>query len=209
MEIFGKDPLLTKTIPEAAAKLMYKQFALEFSTPDILPITFSTGWVEILKFVSQQEHQSFSMDVCGVSIEYQTEYSETDKCTNITPNMIHNKQMVFTTEQIQMVPGSKIDDAMLSRFNSWRTANLTETQDKVERDIRQVLWTDFGINLPNAACVLPIMAAVYTVGVELARDRKQTINMYNIFEIDNLEGDHIVLTPLSIIKQYLKDDTKK
>jgi hypothetical protein len=53
------------------------------------------------------------------------------------------------------------------------------------------------------------MGATYTAGIQIARETKQTINMYNIFEIDIVEGDKVLLTPLAFVKQWLKDDSKK
>ena len=53
------------------------------------------------------------------------------------------------------------------------------------------------------------MAATYVAGIQLARQSKDTINMYNIFEIDVVEDDKILLTPLATVKQWLKDDSKK
>ena len=60
-----------------------------------------------------------------------------------------------------------------------------------------------------SASVFPIMSAAYAAGIQIARETKQTVNMYNIFEIDVVEGDRVLLTPLATIKQYLKNDSKK
>ena len=59
-----------------------------------------------------------------------------------------------------------------------------------------------------SAAIYPILGATYAAGVQLARELKETINMYNIFEIDIVE-DKVVLTPLAFVKQFLKDDSKK
>jgi hypothetical protein len=59
------------------------------------------------------------------------------------------------------------------------------------------------------AAIYPIVGAAYAAGVQLAKETKNTINMYNIFEIDVVEGDKIILTPLAYVKQFLKNDSKK
>jgi hypothetical protein len=56
--------------------------------------------------------------------------------------------------------------------------------------------------------IYPTIGATYAAGIELAKELKTTINMYNIFEID-VSGDKILLTPLATVKQWLKDDSKK
>ena len=84
-----------------------------------------------------------------------------------------------------------------------------ETLDRIETNVFQECLQDFGVNLMRSPAVIPIMAAAYVAGIQLARETKQTINMYNIFEIDVVEGDKILLTPLATVKQYLKNDSKK
>jgi hypothetical protein len=61
----------------------------------------------------------------------------------------------------------------------------------------------------TSAAVFPLMSAVYTAGVTVARDTKQPINMYNIFEIRIAPDETIILKPLAEIKQSLKSDTVK
>ena len=51
-------------------------------------------------------------------------------------------------------------------------------------------------------------AATYAVGLQIARQTKTTVNMYNVFEIDVTDDDTILLTPLAMVKQYLKNDSK-
>ena len=86
--------------------------------------------------------------------------------------------------------------------------NLTETVDKVETEIFSTCLNDYGINLMRSAAILPMMAATYAAGLQLARSSKATVNMYNIFEIDIVEDDRVLLTPLATVKQYLKNDSK-
>ena len=66
----------------------------------------------------------------------------------------------------------------------------------------------FGLDLRVPATVIPLMAATYAVGLQIARQTKVTLNMYNVFEIDVTEDDKILLTPLAMVKQYLKNDSK-
>ena len=81
--------------------------------------------------------------------------------------------------------------------------------DVVENKVFETILNDFGINLMVPAAIYPIIGATYAAGIQIARETKQTVNMYNIFEIDVVEDDKIILTPLAYIKQWLKDDSKK
>ena len=56
--------------------------------------------------------------------------------------------------------------------------------------------------------IYPTIGATYAAGIELAKELKTTINMYNVFNI-NVAGDTIILTPLAALKQGLKHDSKK
>jgi hypothetical protein len=54
-----------------------------------------------------------------------------------------------------------------------------------------------------------MMAATYAAGLGVARRTKQTVNMYNVFQIDIADGGVVVLTPLADIKYHIKCDDKK
>ena len=108
-----------------------------------------------------------------------------------------------------IVSGSSYTDKLLQDYNAWRTANLLETVDKIERQIYTRIMKDFGIDLMVQATVLPLLSAVYVAGVTIARTTGKKVNMYNIFEITVDECDDIILTPLAYVKQALKDDSKK
>ena len=209
MDVFRGNIALCETIPGVASQLIHDEFKLSIVDPTTVPITFVTGWTEILKFVGSQKCDEFAMKVGGVSIEYVTEYSETDKNTNIVPQMFHETSPVFVKQEHQIVPGSSAMDEMLERYNVWRTANLAETCDKIERDVYSKVLNEYGIDLMTQVAILPILAATYVAGVQIARETRETVNMYNIFEIDVYEDDRVVLTPLSTVKQYLKNDSKK
>ena len=84
-----------------------------------------------------------------------------------------------------------------------------ETIDKIERDIYAIVLNEYGINLMVSATIFPLMAATYVAGLQVARETRETVNMYNIFEIDVVDDDMVILTPLSTVKQYLKNDSKK
>lgn len=209
METFDGNIILTKTIPEVAAQLFHDEFGINIYDHSHIPIVFTVGWTEILKFVGSQQQDEFAIDVCGVSLEYVTEFSESDKSSNIVPQMLHKKTPIFMKQDHQAVTGSTYNDELLSKYNNWRTVNLAETIDKIERDIYSIVLNDYGINLMVSATIFPLMAATYVAGLQIARETRQTVNMYNIFEIDVVDDDRILLTPLSTVKQYLKDDSKK
>lgn len=209
MEVFNGNTVLTQKIPEVTARLFYDEFGINVYDHSHIPIVFTVGWTEILKFVGSQEADEFAIDVGGVSLEYVTEYSESDKSTNIVPQMLHKKTPIFVKQQHQTVTGSSFQDEMLSKYNAWRTVNLAETIDKIERDIYDIVLREYGINLMASATIFPLMAATYVAGLQIARESRDTVNMYNIFEIDVVDDDRIILTPLSTVKQYLKNDSKK
>ena len=209
MEVFNGNTVLTQKIPEVTARLFYDEFGINVYDHSHIPIVFTVGWTEMLKFVGSQEADEFAIDVGGVSLEYVTEYSESDKSTNIVPQMLHKKTPIFVKQQHQTVTGSSFQDEMLSKYNAWRTVNLAETIDKIERDIYDIVLREYGINLMASATIFPLMAATYVAGLQIARESRDTVNMYNIFEIDVVDDDRIILTPLSTVKQYLKNDSKK
>ena len=209
METFVGNPILTQTIPGIASKLFEDEFNITLMDPTYVPIVFTTGWTEVLKFVGSQDVDEFAIDVCGISLEYVTEYSETDKSTNIVPQLIHKRTPIFTKQSHEQVPGASFNAELNAKYNAWRTENLTEILDKMERDTSAFVLDNYGIDLMVSASVFPIMSAAYAAGIQVARETKQTVNMYNIFEIDVVEGDRILLTPLATIKQYLKNDSKK
>lgn len=206
---FEYDKVMTDAIPETAVQLFYNEFGINFSDKSLIPIVFTIGWGEILKFIGGQVVDEFAMDVCGVSVEYVTEYSESDKPTNIVPQMYHRRLPVFSNKEHIIVSGSSYTDKLLQDYNAWRTANLLETVDKIERQIYTRIMKDFGIDLMVQATVLPLLSAVYVAGVTIARTTGKKVNMYNIFEITVDECDDIILTPLAYVKQALKDDSKK
>lgn len=209
MEVFEGNTILTDTIPSVAAALMYDEFGTNFQDKSHIPIIFTIGWTEILKFVGSQTVDEFAIDVNGVSLEYVTEYSRSDKSSNIVPQLIHKRLPLFIKQNHQVVPGSSFNDELNAKYNSWRSVNLAETLDKIERDVFAMALEEYGINLMVSATVMPLMAATYAAGHRIASETKQTINMYNIFEIDVIDEGKTILTPLSTIKQYLKNDSKK
>ena len=145
-----------------------------------------------------------------MTLEYVTEYSESDKPTNIVPQMYHKRMPIFMERDHQQVAGASINEDLLNSYNTWRTNNLTEVLDKIEQATENEVRTVFGIYLMQSAAMLPIIAAAYAAGVEIAKETHETVNMYEIFEIDVFPEDGTVnLTPLAYIKQGIKDDAKK
>ena len=195
-------------IPNIAAGIFHEEFGISIADTSFIPIVFTVGWQKILEFVGSQPTDELAIDICGISLEYVTDYSESDKSANIVPQMIHKKNPIFTRQDHTEVIGAKHNEDLLNRYNSWRTVNLTETVDKVETEIFSTCLNDYGINLMRSAAILPMMAATYAAGLQLARSSKATVNMYNIFEIDIVEDDRVLLTPLATVKQYLKNDSK-
>lgn len=209
MESYKNDPILSKQIPEIAARLIHDEFGVNIYDHSHIPIIFTTGWTEILKKLGSEPTDEGKVDVCGVQLEYMTEYSESDKPTNIVPQMRHVKTPIFTQHDNQSVLGASYTDELISKYSSWRSVYAMETQVGIENEIFRIILDDYGINLMVADAIYPIMAATYAAGLQLARESKETINMYNIFEIDVVEDDKILLTPLATVKQWLKNDSKR
>ena len=209
MESYKNDPILSKQIPEIAARLIHDEFGVNIYDHSHIPIIFTTGWTEILKKLGSEPTDEGKVDVCGVQLEYMTEYSESDKPTNIVPQMRHVKTPIFTQRDNQSVIGASYTDELISKYSSWRSVYAMETMVGIENEIFRIILDDYGINLMVADAIYPIMAATYAAGLQLARESKETINMYNIFEIDVVEDDKILLTPLATVKQWLKNDSKR
>ena len=209
MESYKNDPILSKQIPEIAARLIHDEFGVNIYDHSHIPIIFTTGWTEILKKLGSEPTDEGKVDVCGVQLEYMTEYSESDKPTNIVPQMRHVKTPIFTQRDNQTVLGASYTDELISKYSSWRSVYAMETQVGIENEFFRIILDDYGINLMVADAIYPIMAATYAAGLQLARESKETINMYNIFEIDVVEDDKILLTPLATVKQWLKNDSKR
>ena len=200
-----------KTIPAVAAELFAREFGITIDDPEhVIPIVFSTGWKHILKFAKSQPSAEFAIDICGLSLEYLTEISDSDKPTNIIPQLVHKRTPIFMEHEHHVTAGTSINEELLTSYNSWRTVNLTEVLDKIEQDTENEVRNTYGIYLMQSASVLPILAAPYSAGIQVARETGNTVNMYELFEIDVFPEDgSIHVTPLAAIKQGLKDDNKK
>lgn len=206
---YAGNEILSQTIPEVTSELFYGEFGIDLPDPkSLIPIVFTIGWKHILQFVQRQPMDEFSINIGGIALEYVTEVSDSDKGRNIVPQMFHVKAPIFKKNDHDAVPGSNINDELLNRYNAWRTVNLAETVNTVEMSVYQEVLDTFGLDLRIPATVIPLLAATYAVGLQIARQTKTTVNMYNVFEIDVTDDDTILLTPLAMVKQYLKNDSK-
>lgn len=209
VETYRGNEILSKTIPEVTSDLFYDEFGVNLPDPtSTVPIVFTTGWKHILQYVQRQPVDEFAINIGGVSLEYVTETSESDKSTNIVPQLYHTKAPIFKKNDHEAVPGSNYNDDLLNKYNNWRTVNLAETVSVVENAVTKEVLDTFGIDLRVSATVIPLMAATYAVGLQIARETHTTVNMYNVFEIDVTEDDTVLLTPLAMIKQHIKNDSK-
>jgi hypothetical protein len=207
---FAGDKVISETIPDIVAELFKREFGITIDDHrHVVPIVFSTAWKHILRYMGSQQLPEFMVNVGGgVQIEYITEYSESDKPTNIIPRMKHTGIPIFKSKEIQVGSAAESNQSILNSYNEWRSVNLTEVLDKVENETENEVRNTFAIYLMHAAAVTPMIAATYAAGVQLAIETKKTINMYGYFEID-CYNDEITLTPLAAIKQGLKNDGKK
>lgn len=211
MEQFENNYVLSKEIPKIAAELIYYTFDINITDAynSVIPLVWTEGWKHIIDYMGSQQTDEFAIDVFGISVEYVTEFSETDKSRNIVPQLIHKQAPVFVEGDKSTDPAFKQHGQMVEKYNRWRTVNLQETITKVENDVRDAMLNQFGIDLTDPVAVFPFMAATYAAGLAIAKDTKKTVNMYNVFEIDIMDGDKIVLTPLNVIKHGFKNDDSR
>ena len=208
---FQNDKVQAHLIPAITAELFERQFGITIQDPEhTVPIVFSTCWKHILKFAKAQPSAEFAVDVCGLSLEYVTEYSESDKPTNIIPQLVYKSTPIFTEREHGTISAATVDAELLSGYNAWRSTYMSEVLDKVENDTENEVRTNYGICLMHSVAVMPMCAAAYAAGIQIAETTHETVNMYSLYEIDVFEEDgsrHI--TPLAAIKQGLKDDNKQ
>ena len=210
VKVYQDDIYLSQRIPDTVSELFHDQFGIYIPKPRYtVPIVVDTAWKHILRFVQKQPVDEFSIEIAGVYLEYVTDISESDKSTNINPQLYHKKCGIFKKTEHNATLGSDIMQEQLQKYTEWRTVNLTEHLTTLEDAIAAEVISEYGLSLNVSAAILPLLSAAYTVAVEIARDTKQTINFYHYFEIDVMEDETVLLTPLSPIKQNIKNDDKK
>lgn len=207
---FAADPILSERIPSIVNGLFHDQFGIYMPVPELtVPIVIDVAWKHILKFVQDQTVDEFSIDIAGVQLEYVTDISESDKATNIVPQLFHKRLGIFKKTEHNETIGSNIQQEQFQKYTEWRTVNLTEHLTDLENNISSEIMSEYGLNLNTPVVILPLLSAAYTVAVEISREKHQTVNFYNLFEIDVMDDEHILLNPLSPIKQNIKNDSKK
>ena len=207
MSTFADDPVLAVQLPELAMELFRREFGITISERSFIPIAWSTTWQKTMEFLYSQPNAEYSLKMPGFTVEYRTNMSKSDKSSNIVPELYHDYVPIFRDQPHAAVSGADFNQTLAARYNEWRSVNMTEVIDLVERETFTYLDETYGINLMLTPTVMPLFAAVYTAGVTLAREGKP-INLYNWFTITEKSGN-IILTPLAAIKQALKDDNKK
>ena len=214
---YAHDPNLSTTIPKIVEQLFYEEFGVNL--PDVtetVPIIFEVGWKVIKEYVEKQPTDEFSIDICGVSFEYTTEYVDAEKGTNITPHLVHLRNSVFMKSDHPVVSGADYKSSLMNRYNTWRTVNLQETVASIENKIYAELIDTYGIDLQVPCAVLPVLSAVYTAGVQVARDMCKNadydpnvyLELYNVMAIMVDEEETVLLRPLRTLKEGVKGDSK-
>ena len=214
---YAHDSTLSTTIPGIVSKLFYNQFGINIPDEKMtVPIVFEVAWKAIKQYVEKQPVDEFSIDVCGVSFEYTTERTDAEKGTNITPNLVHLRNMTFMRNDQSFVSGSDYKNALNTKYNAWRTVNLQETIAVIENEVYAELINTYGIDLTVPNAVLPLVAATYTAAVECTRnmcknanyDPKVHLELYNVMAIKVDEDDTVRLRPLRTLKEGVKGDSK-
>lgn len=208
METFKDDPIISEMLPKVALELFYDEFGARITDPAAVPVVWTTCMNHLMNFMHSQESEEFSLSIPGFTIQYITEYSESDKARNIVPELYHDNIPIFRKKDHNVVPGSDYNQQLSIKYNDWRSVNGTETIDKVEMDVFEECSTRWGLYLMISATVMPLMGAIYAAGVQIAMEKGIPVNMYNWFTI-NVRNDKIFLTPSASIKQGLKDDGKR
>lgn len=214
---YAHDVRLSTVIPSIVEKLFYEQFGVNL--PDVketVPIVFEVTWKAIKEYVEQQPKDEFSIDVCGVSFEYVTEFTDAEKGTNITPHLLHTRNNVFERNEHEVISGSDYKSSLLNRYNTWRTVNLQETIASIETKVYADLIQEYGIDLTIPAAVFPMVSATYTAAVQVARDMCKAadydpstyLELYNVMAIRVDEDETVLLRPLRTLKEGVKGDSK-
>lgn len=211
MEPYKNNLLLANKLPELALKLLEAQFDLTIMSLEAIPITFTIGWKEILAQLRAEQAEECKVQVAGIQIEYLTEKSESDKSTNIVPQMVHVKRPLFQKKQKSApVSGYESTDHLNLEYNAWKSVYAAEVIEAVENKVFARILNEYGINLKTAGAVYPILGAVYAAAIEFAKELKTEINVYDIYTVRVIEETNdIILKPLAAIKQSLKNDAKK
>lgn len=210
VKVYQSDIVCSQRIPDTVADLFHDQFGIYMPTPRItVPIVVDVTWKHILRFVQKQPVDEFSIEIAGVLLEYVTDISESDKSTNIVPQLYHKKLGIFKKNEHNTTIGTDIIQEQLQKYNDWRSVNLTEHLTTLEDSVAAEVLAEYGLSLNASAAILPLISAAYTVAVEIARESHETVNFYNYFEIDVMADEKIILTPLAPIKQNIKNDDKK
>jgi len=209
MEPYESSPILMNEIPDIAKGIFEAEFGITVRIPEAFPLAFMFGWEAVTRFAQEQPTPEFAITIAGVSLQYVTDLSESDKARNIVPQLIHEDDPIFKQINHNDSIGVKSNADMIESYERWRTENLTETITKLETNVFKILLDDYGIDLCVTNAIIPMMAATYAAGLATARRSKQTVNMYNIFQIDIADGGKVVLTPLADIKYHIKCDEKK
>lgn len=209
MQPYEGDNILMNEIPEIAKGVFESEFGIVVRIPESFPLAFMFGWEAVTRFAQEQPTPEFAITIAGVKLEYITDLSESDKARNIVPQLIHVDDPIFKPVKHNDSIGIKSNSDMIESYERWRTENLTETITKIETEVFKILLDDYGIDLCVSNAIIPMMAATYAAGLAVARRTKQTVNMYNVFQIDIADGGVVVLTPLADIKYHIKCDDKK
>jgi hypothetical protein len=214
---YENNPVLSTEIPQIVEGIFYSEFGINLpDAKETIPIVFEIGWRKICEFVATQPVDEFSIDICGVSFEYTTEITDAEKSTNIVPHLVHTRKAVFKTNDHPVIAGSDYKSAIIDRYNNWRTVNLQETISAIENKVYADLIKEYGIDLTISAAVFPLLAAIYTAGVQKARDICRNANydpsayleLYNVMAIKVDEDETVLLRPLRSLKEGVKSDAK-
>ncbi len=209
MKPFADNRILAQDIPEIAARLFKEEFDVAIRFSETPQLAFALGWRAYCKFARSQPTPEFSINITGASLEYVTDFSESDKSRNITPQIIYHQDPLFKPKEHSEHIGFKSNAEMAQDYETWRSENLTETVEKINTDVQSQLFNDYGIDTTVSQAVIPLMGATLAAGLYKARETGQKINMYNVLSIEIMDGDKVIYTPDPSIKYAMKHDEVK
>ena len=148
VKVYQSDIVCSQRIPDTVADLFHDQFGIYMPTPRItVPIVVDVTWKHILKFVQKQPVDEFSIEIAGVLLEYVTDISESDKSTNIVPQLYHKKLGIFKKNEHNTTIGTDIIQEQLQKYNDWRSVNLTEHLTTLEDSVAAEVLAEYGLSL--------------------------------------------------------------
>ena len=199
---------MMKKIAEISVKVFYQAFKIKIAMWEEFFIVLTETWKKMLAELGKQPGDSGAINVHGLQIQYTTQLDEGDKPRNIVPEIIHIKTPIFVIDDEEK-SSDKTEEKKeyLNKFSKWLDQNTEDHIHKITTEVDKMLFDDFGLKLVTNIQVVPMCALLYRTAIEKATETGMPINFYNLMTITIREG-RIFIEPSSVVKQYIKGDSK-